>query len=336
MKKKKVLAFGEVMLRIALKNYQLIEQTKDARLNFTGTGLNVLSGVSHFGHKSTLLTQLPDNRLGLAAQAEIRKLGISDELIKSDGQHMGVYILEQGFGNRPSEVTYLDRVHSSFGTSKWASHELEAALDGVDMIHICGISLSLTEETRQAALSLAREGKRRGIQVCFDFNYRPSLNENNTLAFMRQQYGEILALADIVVGSSRDLFELLELDKEFDTDDFPTLGQHFLKKYDISYFVGTNRRRENETRYLQGFIMTPDELVHSKEYSLYIFDRVGTGDAYTAGIIVGILEEWPVAEIVEFATASGVLAHTTLGDSPLATKKQVNLFVENQQIDIVR
>lgn len=336
MVKKRVLAFGEVMLRIAMDNYQLLEQTKDARLNFTGTGLNVLSGISHFGHETGLLTQLPDNRLGEAAKAEIRKLGISDKLLKQAGNHMGIYILEQGFGNRPAEVTYLDRIHSSFGVSQWSEAELDQALADYDLVHICGISLILTEQTRQAAFRLAEQAKKLGKLVCFDFNYRPSLNTEHDSQWLREQYQRILPFADIVIGAKRDLTDLLELNREIDSEVFEDLSQHFIETYGIQYFVGTLRSHRDNQRYLTGLVYSRDGLAYSEEYPVYVFDRVGTGDAYAAGIIVGLLEGWPVSEMVEFATVSSVLAHTTLGDSPIVTRKQVELFIQNQTIDIIR
>ena len=336
MTKKRVLAFGEVMLRIAMDNYQLLEQTKDARLNFTGTGLNVLSGVSHFGHKTSLLTQLPDNRLGEAAKAEMRKLGIADDLVKQAGHHMGIYILEQGFGNRPAEVTYLDRIHSSFGISRWSDLEIEDGLENHDLVHICGISLILTEETREAAFRIAEQAKTSGKLVCFDFNYRPSLNTEHDNQWLREQYQRILPFTDIVIGSKRDLIELLRLDQEVGSDNFEELCHFFTKTYQIDYFVGTERSRQDNQRYIRGLVYSQEQLVYSAEYPVYIFDRVGTGDAFAAGIIVAVLEGWPIAKMVEFATASSVLAHTTLGDSPMVTRKQVELFIENQTIDIMR
>lgn len=332
---KRILAFGEVMLRIAMANYQLLEQTKDARLNFTGTGLNVLSGISHFGHETSLLTQLPDNRLGEAAKAEIRKLGISDQWVKQAGQHMGIYILEQGFGNRPAEVTYLDRIHSSFGISLWTEEEIDAALEGHDLVHICGISLILTDQTREAAFRLAEQAKARGKQVCFDFNYRPSLNTAHDQEWLRVQYQRILKSADIVIGAKRDLTDLLGLDQTVGSD-FEALSQAFIDTYQVDYFVGTSRSHRDNQRYLTGFVYSQSGMTYSKEYPVHVFDRVGTGDAYAAGIIVGFLEGWSGVETVEFATASSVLAHTTLGDSPVVTRKQVDTFIENQTIDIIR
>lgn len=334
--KKTVLAFGEVMLRIALANYQTIEQTKEAKLNFTGTGLNVLSGVAHFGYHTQLLTQLPNNRVGTAAKSEMRKLGISDELIKEGGEHIGVYLLEQGFGNRASEVTYLDRRHSAFGQSQWQESEIIAAVSSTDIIHICGISLALTEQTKQAVFMLAMEGKRQGKKICFDFNFRPSIAGNQDLAALRADYEKVLHLSDIVIGGQRDLVELLQLDRDRQSNDFAVLSRYFVEKYQIEIFAGTTRVMNGHQRYLKGFVINRIEATETVEYPVYIFDRVGTGDAFASGVIASYIEGKTSQEMVDFATASAVLAHTTLGDSPVLSEYHINQFLENPTLDIIR
>ena len=52
----------------------------------------------------------------------------------------------------------------------------------------------------------------------------------------------------------------------------------------------------------------------SKKYNLHIVDRVGGGDAFSAGIIYGLLNKENLQETVEFATAASALKHTILGD----------------------
>lgn len=335
-KKKKILAFGEVMLRIAMANYQTLEQTKEAKLNFTGTGLNVLSGLAHFGYKTSLLTQLPANRLGVAAKGEIRRLGVSDELIKENGNHMGIYLLEQGFGNRASEVTYLDRLHSSFGQSSWSEAELQHAVEGMDMVHICGISLTLNEQTKKAALLLAKVAKQQGKEVCFDFNFRPSIAGDQEMRLLRKSYEMMLELSDIVIGGSRDLIELLGVREYCHTNDLGELCDYVIEHYNLSVFAGTSRVVKDNQRFIKGFLSDKQGFCQSQQFPVYIYDRVGTGDAFAAGIIASYLERKNNEEMIEFATASAVLAHTTLGDSPVLSVNHVTQFLENPYSDIIR
>lgn len=334
--KKKILAFGEVMLRVAMAQNRTIEQTNEARLNFTGTGLNVLSGIAHFGYETSLLTQLPDNRVGDAAKADVRRLGVSDRFIKQGGNHIGLYFLEQGYGNRPSEVTYLDRAHSSFCLSTWTEEELRVAVQSIDLVHICGISLILTPETRNAALALAKLAFESGKEVCFDFNYRPSLAYESDLKLIRNDYEEMLRYATIVLGSNRDLIELLELETKYKESNYGLIVQKFLADNKIKLFAGTNKKIETTTRFVQGFVYTESDYALSPFYPVYTLDRIGTGDAYAAGIIAKYLEKSSLQDLVNFATGSSVLAHTTQGDSPILSKRHIDQFLENPNLDIMR
>lgn len=87
----KILAFGEVMMRLTPPQYKLIQQTDNVDLSFTGTGVNILSSLAHFGYDTSMLTILPDNQVGRAAAGAIRSLGIKDEFVRYQGDHMGLY-----------------------------------------------------------------------------------------------------------------------------------------------------------------------------------------------------------------------------------------------------
>nr|SUY83493.1 carbohydrate kinase [Clostridioides difficile] len=109
-----ILAFGEIMMRLSVPDYKFLTQTNELNYIITGTGLNILSGLKNFGYNTYMLTKLPNNNVGKASSANIRKLGVKDDFITYGGNHIGVYFLENGYGERPSEVTYLNRLNSSF------------------------------------------------------------------------------------------------------------------------------------------------------------------------------------------------------------------------------
>ena len=114
--------------------------------------------------------------MGDAAKANLRTYGIKTEFIGQAHNHIGSYFAEVGFGARPTYVTYQNRRGSSFGVSGPATYPIAEYLETIDLLHICGISLSLTEETWQTAITLAKQATLKNIKVCFDFNFRPSLN----------------------------------------------------------------------------------------------------------------------------------------------------------------
>lgn len=327
----KILAFGEVMMRLNPIGFKKIVQTEQMDFSFTGTGLNILAGLAQNGYETIMLTTLPENNLGKAAAATIRKLGISDKEITYAGHHMGVYILELGYGDRPSEVTYLNRSHSAFNEFLLTEASIEKALEKIDVVHICGIALSTSMISRQNALKLVKKASQKGIKVCFDFNFRSTLNTNTDMEQLVVSYQEILQHAEIVFGSLRDLTDLLHITGESEEE----IVEKFMTTYPIQMFAGTYRHQTGNEKYLQGFLYDLNQKILSEKLHYSVLDRIGTGDGYVAGVLTGIFEEWPLKKIVAFATHQGVLAHTTVGDSPVLSKEFVLQFMKNKQ-DVMR
>ncbi len=334
----RIVSFGEIMMRLTPPDYLLLEQTNQLTLSFVGTGVNLLSSLSRFGHKTAIMTKVPDNSLGRAAVAEIRKLGIQDDLIGYSGNHLGSFFVELGFDIRPTVVTYQNRLNSSFCSSAKETYDFASAVKAADIVHICGIALSLTKETRESAIALAKIAKEQGKLICFDFNYRPSLNQENEVNKIRSYYEEILQYSDMVFGSYRDLTELLGLvvDSSLSAQEqLLQVSKEFMEKYQIQQFSGTIRKHGKEKE-LTGFIMAGEHIYISDSIALTYLDRIGSGDAYAAGIINGYIKNWSKDRTVNFATANAALAHITRGDTPMATQQQVEQFMYNPTIDLIR
>lgn len=334
----KIISFGEIMLRLTPPDYLLIEQTDQLQMSYVGTGVNLLSSLSRFGHETAILTQVSDNTLGNATKAQMRKLGIGDQFIGSCGNHMGSFFVELGYGNRPTQVTYQNRLNSSFCTSGTTAADIAKAVKWADVVHICGITLSLTETTRESAINLAKQAYEAGKMVCFDFNYRPSLNQDNEKTQMKAYYEEILQYSQLVFGSARDLTALLDfkIDKTLDEkEQLYDLSKQFMKKYDISQFAGTIRAHKDAPT-LSGFIVKDEKIHLTPPYELTILDRIGAGDAYASGVIHGYFKNWPTEKTATFATVNAVLAHSTFGDIPMATASQIEAYIENPTVNLVR
>lgn len=139
-------AYGEVMMRLEVPNYLKLEQSQSLNVSFTGTGMNVLSALSKYGHRTSLITKLPENSLGDAAIASIRSRGVATSDIVRGGEYLGMYFLENGYSVRPSKVTYSNRETSSFCTASLSDFDLKTILQDTKMIHFCGITLAISEQ----------------------------------------------------------------------------------------------------------------------------------------------------------------------------------------------
>lgn len=336
----KILAFGEVMMRLMVPDNKMLSQSEDLKYLFCGTGVNVLSGLKNMGHKVYLSTKLPENNIGSAAVAHIRKLGIDDSLISHGGNHMGMYFLEVGFGQRPAEVTYMNRNMSSFGLSTIDDYNLDELLNEIDAIHICGISLALNENTRNVAMELAMKAKEKGIKVIFDCNFRPTLWSDEDRPKAKGEYVKMLNLADIVFAGEKDATLLLNIE-----DNFINEGENRTFKlldkmrdiYGIDVIFGTDRSISSSNKQMiQGFRVDSEGFICSENYELTVLDRIGGGDGFAAGAIHAFITNMDREEGINFATCSGVLAHTTYGDSPIATLKQINRMITKESVDIIR
>lgn len=332
----KILAFGEVMMRLSVPDYKKLSQSNILEYSFSGTGMNVLSGLSQFGHEVELLTKLPKNSLGEAAKSQIRKLGISDKKVIYGDEYIGMYFLEQGYGNRNSKVTYTNRLESSFCKSKLDEYNLEEILKDVKLIHFCGISLAVTENVREIIFEIVKKAKQKNILISFDCNYRSSLWENYEEA--RPIYKKMLELSDIVFASEQDAIKIFELTSEFQEEE--KRREDFLYQikniFSLKAVACTKREILSNNHHRLTGIYLNDKIYYSPNMDCFILDRIGGGDGFTAGILHGILKEYSFQDTVEFAMASGILAHTTSGDSPISSIEDVRKIIKDGVSDVSR
>lgn len=320
----KVLAYGEVMLRLRVEDYNLLSQSNRMIYSFGGTGFNVLSGLENFGISSSLLSFLPDNNLGKSAQGFIASLGVGCEHTYLTPGHLGSYIIEVGTGYRGSQVTYMDRSLSSFNTTILEDQKISKALEGVSHLHLCGIALSTSKTSLNNVLKLADAAKEKGIQIIFDFNYRPRLNQ---YAFHKAAYEQVLRKADIVLGSPYDVMSLMELDTSED------VLEQFMNQYDIKIFAGTLKDKNQ----YQGFVMQGKKMIKSQAYTIqHVIEPIGTGDAFASRLIAGILKEESLDIAVEKVTISGLIAHTISGDVVLVSEAMIDSFVPYEYVKVMR
>jgi len=336
---KRVAAFGEVMMRLEVPGYALLSQSNTLHYTFSGTGVNVVSALSRFGHTGYVVTTLPDNGLGAAALSYLQKLGIQPGFVARGGAYVGSYFLENGFGARPSRVTYTNRLSSSFNTVAEGFYDVAAIADAVDLVSFCGITLAMNDTVRSEMKRLAKEVKQRGGTVVFDCNYRPSLWGENGYELAKSHYEEMLQLADIVMMNEKDALYILGMPSAYEdreaqlTELIPQVAQ----KYGISVIAGTHRHvHPDNTHSLRGFIYKDQSFTFSEVFKFAVYDRIGAGDAFTSGIIHGVIEGWQPEETVTFAAGAGMLAHTIAGDTPMSTEREIRQAITQSARDVER
>ncbi|MFC9708458.1 sugar kinase [Paenibacillus sp. NPDC056933] len=319
---KRVGAFGEVMMRLEVPGHDLLIQSNRLKYSFSGSGVNVVSAMTRYGYAGLLVSRLPINPLGDAAESYLRGLGLSTEFVLRGGQYIGMYFLENGYGARPGRVTYSNRLESSFNMASEGTYSYAEIASGMDAIHFCGITLAMNNSVRLAMKSLAQEVKEQGGTVVFDCNYRPTLWGDPGYAMAKPHYEEMMHLSDIVLMNERDALHILGLntDKVQREEQLAELIPMVAERYAVRTLAGTHRTIYSDNRHcLQGYIFKQGAFEFSEPLTFSVYDRIGAGDAFASGIMYGELEGMLPTETISFAVTAGMLAHTVAGDTPMAT-----------------
>lgn len=313
-------------MRLQVPGYELLSQAGSLNFSFSGTGVNVASALTRFGHTGNLISTLPINAVGDAAVTYLRKLGLSDTFIMRNGNYIGMYFLENGFGARPSRVTYSNRLESSFNTAHEGQYDYDAIAKQVDMVHFCGITLAMNDSVRQHMKALAQAVKANGGIVVFDCNYRPSLWGQDGYEKAKPHYEEMLHLADIVMMNEKDAMFVLGMntDHESRIEQLTELMPVVASQYAIKVITGTHRTINGDnTHSLLGFMYKEQAFTFSNRLTFSVYDRIGAGDAYTSGILHGEASGFSSEKTVAFAAAAAMLAHTIVGDTPMSSENDI-------------
>lgn len=335
----KLAAFGEVMMRLETPGYDLLTQSDRLRYSFSGTGVNVMSALSRYGHEAYLISRLPDNPLGDAAEAYLRKLGLDTRFVQRGGRYLGMYFLEHGFGARPGRVTYTNRLESSFNTAPAEAYPFTDLAQQLDAVHFCGITLAMNDAVRHAMKSFARAVKEQGGTVVFDCNYRPSLWGEGGYGQAKPHYEEMLSLADIVLMNEQDALHILGMktSKLHREEQLAELIPEVVDRYRLRAVAGTHRNIYEDNRHsLQGYLYKEGAFWFSERSTFAVYDRIGAGDAFASGILHGELAGMTPKETVAFAAAAGMLAHTVAGDTPMASAADIFRAMASQVRDVER
>lgn len=325
----RIAAFGEVMMRLETPGVRLLSQTDMLQVSYSGSGVNVLSGLSRFGYSVLPVTTLPDNPIGDAAEANLRKLGLLPGYVRREGANLGMYFLETGFGARPSRVTYANRAHSSFNTADEGAYPFAQIAQSVDAVHFCGISLAMNDTVRRNVALFAEALKAAGKTVVFDCNYRPALWGESGYDKARPWYKRMLSLADLVMMNENDAMHVLGMpaSAESRSERLAELIPEVARHYAIGTIAGTHRGIETDGRHSLTAFLYQDEpgqrFYWAEPLTFPVYDRIGAGDAYTSGILHGELSGWTPDRTVRFAAAASMLAHTVPGDTPFSSETQI-------------
>ena len=331
---KKVVTMGEIMLRLSAPGYQKIEQAQSFDAVYGGGEANVAVSLSQLGLDSSFVSKLPDNVLGHSANQFLNRFGVSTDHMVYGGDRIGIYFLEKGYSIRSSKIVY-DRAGSSFAQSKIDEYDFEKIFTGADWFHISGITPALNEEIFNLTKKALSAAKRIGLTTSCDLNYRSSLW---SFEDARRKMAELMQDVDVCMGV--EPLQLLDSEgKEIKEclpehpcpDDYKEIMKEMHKQFNFKNIVMTFRNQLSVNRHrLKAILSDGNDFYEASEIEVEIVDRVGTGDAFSAGMVYSLINEYEPQAAVDFATACFALKHTIEGDVNVLKLSDVQQYIQQK------
>ncbi|MCL4533787.1 MAG: sugar kinase [Bacteroidetes bacterium] len=309
-----VVTFGETMVRLTPPHFQRLEQTASLDVHVGGTELNTAVALARLGVSVSWVSRLVRNPLGrmIANKAREHNVDVSQVLWTDEGR-VGLYFLEEGASPRPSQVVY-DRRDSAFSRVRPDQLDWQRLLAGARLFHTTGITPAVSACCREATRAALETAHRLGVTVSFDMNYRSRLW---SLEAARECFLEMLPLVDILYASAGALETFCGIRGTPEE-----AAARAKERYGLQAIALTTRDEPSVLRNRISSIVLADRLYRDRVHDLEIVDRLGAGDAYSAGIIYGYLQgNWEKG--VAYAGAMAALKHTMVGDLPWFTVEEI-------------
>ena len=331
MSKKRVVTFGEIMLRLMPPGHERFLQTPQFVATFGGGEANVAVSVASFGWPVSYVTVLPPNHpIADAVVGEMRRFNVDPSHIVRAKGRMGVYYVETGANQRASKVLY-DRDFTSIMMAKPGDIEWAKVFDGAGWFHITGITPALSESTAALALESVQEAKKHGLTVSCDLNYRKNLWKYGKQP--AEVMGELIKFVDVAIANEEDCQMCLGIHVDVDVHSgkldhaaYEALTLKVLDQFpNLRSIAVTLRESFSASRNGWSACMHDRKnFMVSRRYDITdIVDRVGGGDSFAGGLIYGLLAPQGNHEALEFAVAASCLKHSVPGDFNRITLDEV-------------
>ena len=334
---KKIVTLGELLLRLSAPGHERFFQSPNFEATFSGSEANIACELAQLGNRASYVTAVPDNAIGEAALAEVRKYDVDlSSVIRKNGR-IGIYFLETGAYRRPSNVVY-DRQNSCIAGALPSDFNWETVFADASWFHISGITPAVSENAYRTTIEAISQAKKRNITVSFDINYRAKLWRYGRRA--EDAVKEIVKSTDVLITNEGHIRFCLGITVPgYDTTKEGLADEYFKKislavkrEYPNVHTVALTRRRTYTSDVNDFSALLHDRngtFFVSKKYHIEnIVDRVGGGDAFAAGLIHGFHHFKDTQYALDFATAAASFKHTIPGDIAIFRKGELESLVE--------
>lgn len=344
----RIVTFGEIMARFATPGFKRFQQAMPGTLEvtFAGAEASIAASIAYLGGEASFVTALPKHALADACVANLRSMGVETKhILRSERGRLGLYFLETGANQRPGNVIY-DREGSSVALTPAGDYDWSAILEGAEWFVISGITPAISRHAAEVSLTALREASARGVKVACDMNYRSKLWQWDPPLKPRElatrTMRELMPWVDLFIGGREDVAEMLGIP---DAGPAPaalvSVARQITAQFPrIKQVAMTRREGISATHNNFGGLLyeAATDSAHgvpmkAGEPSFYeitdIVDRLGAGDAFTAGLLFALTtpELSAAQKAVSFASAAGCLAHSIEGDFNYVTREEIEALM---------
>ena len=325
---KKVVTFGEIMLRLAPEGYYRFVQADSFGATYGGGEANVAVSLANFGFNACFVTKLPAHEIGQGAVNSLRRFGVDTSGIVRGGDRIGIYFLEKGASQRPSKVIY-DRAGSSIAMASKDDFDWKAIFEGAEWFHFTGITPALNDNVAQICLEACKAAKEAGIKISCDLNYRNKLWSREKAG---QVMGELCKYVDVCIANEEDAADVFGIRAEntdvyageVNHEGYKSVAKRLADRFGFEKVAITLRESLSANDNLwSAMLYDGNDYFFSKKYKMHIVDRVGGGDSFGAGLIAACLNGYDAQRTVEFAVAASCLKHSIEGDFNMVSMGEV-------------
>jgi 2-dehydro-3-deoxygluconokinase len=320
----RVVTFGELLLSLSARGNHRLVQAEEFTARYTGAEANAAVSLAQFGVEAFVVSKVPAHEIGQACINALRRFGVNTDFVVRGGDRLGLLYMENGAAHRPTKVIY-DRSPSSFRQLRPGELDWETILAGKDWLHFSGTAPAAGQEVVEVLAEGLATAKRLGLTVSCDCNYRGKL-------WSMEEAGSVLTsllpYVNVLICGKDDPQRLFDIVPQQEGLAQAAHEQHMAEllrqRFNLDYVAMTFREgiSASVNRYA-AMLANRDGACRSRQYEIQIVDRVGTGDAFAAGLIFGLLSKFEPQRVIDFAAAAACLKHSIPGDFNLVSREEV-------------
>ena len=325
---KKVITFGEIMMRLNPEGYRRFVQADRFEASYAGGEANVAVGLAQFGMDAAFVSKVPAHEIGQCAVNELRRFGVDTSLILRGGDRLGLYYVEKGASQRASKVIY-DRADSAIAKAAVSEFDWDAIFENAAWFHWTGITPALGGELPEICLEACKAAKAHGVTISCDLNFRKKLW---TSAQANAVMSKLMPYVDVCIANEEDAKDVFGIAAsgtdiaagKLSREGYRSVAEQLCARFGFKAVAITLRgsisASDNDWA---AMLYTGGEAYFSPTYHIRIVDRVGGGDSFGAGLIYAMLNGKAPQDTVNFAVAASCLKHSIEHDFDLVSVSEV-------------